>query len=115
MTNPTTTADQIARDEVDEIIEEAFHLSPLTEHVDCEQCDGTGYRTMSDGSGQQYQCPRCDGFGSYEARSDERPADEFRRHEAGCAYRTREGHVWMSPALIADLMDRAYRAGRESV
>lgn len=113
MTNQTaTTADQIARDEVDEILIEVFSLNdyPETEWVECHLCGGKGRTDISG-----LNCLRCGGEGEIEQPTGANPADEFRRDEAGCAYRTRDGNVWMSPALIADLMDRAYRAGRESV
>lgn len=110
MTNQTAT-DQIARDEVDEILIEVFSLNdyPETEWIECHFCNGKGRHPEGP------ECKRCDGEGEIEDYTGKSPADEFRRDEAGCSYRTREGHVWMSPALIADLMDRAYRAGRESV
>jgi DnaJ-class molecular chaperone len=108
MTNQTT-ADQIAREEVDEILIEVFSLNDYPDMVECPACDGDGFRPVD----RAAPCLQCGGEG--EVGSGESPANEFRRDEAGCSYRTREGHVWMSPALIADLMDRAYRAGRESV
>lgn len=42
-------------------------------------------------------------------------AEEFRNDERGCAYRNESGDIyWINPQLIANLMDRAYEAGRKA-
>lgn len=109
MQHDADTTENTARADVDEILIKEFNLSP--EWVECHFCGGEGATALG-----SLSCVRCGGMGRIEDYSTS-PADEFRACRSGCGFgRTPNNDViWVCGEMIADLMDRAYRAGQDSV